>query len=568
MKSRRRRSLLAKLIVAFTAGVGVIAAVVVIVVLLGTGGSPPASPATGAASVVPGDALAYIHLSIDPARPAVKRALALVGRFPAYPMLSAAQSARLRALFGTSGSDDFATEIRPWLGKEAALALLGRGAAVTASLIVLDVSDRPRARAFLNRARVIPAGTYAGTSLLRTPSGVQIAFVGHYLAVGPDADVRAAIDVAAGRRPSLQSSSAYQQAAAGEPPDRVLDAYASATGVQRLLATKRGLLGALGALLYRPALLGSSVSVSPPPGVSARSGASLQVRVRLHSALDPALARVGAAGSTKFEPTLQRMIPAGSPVMLDITDLARVAPGVLGAGAAAGVAGGVAPLLARLGSALGAEGVAVHDIVSLFDGETVLALAPGAPASRSRSLPPPAGSRTGGRSRAPTLVIVTRTANEALARMELAALESPLAQLFPAPTSGPGQTPEFNDRQVDGITAHQLSLAPGLEFDYAVFYGLVVVSTSLDGIAGVVEHARSLPMDPGYQATLGAHPQRVSSLLYLDFGQLLRLGAQTGLTRGPRSRAVRRDLAPIRAVGVTSTIGQSDRTTALVFQVR
>ena len=74
--------------------------------------------------------------------------------------------------------------------------------------------------------------------------------------------------------------------------------------------------------------------------------------------------------------------------------------------------------------------------------------------------------------RAPALIIVTRTRNEAQTKTELASAEVPLAQLFPAPLAGPGQAPEFNDRQVAGITAHQLALAPGLEIDYAVFDGL------------------------------------------------------------------------------------------------
>ena len=59
--------------------------------------------------------------------------------------------------------------------------------------------------------------------------------------------------------------------------DRVLDVYASVAGVRRLLAPQGGVLGALGVLLYQPALTGVTVSLSPATG-----GA----RVRVHSALE------------------------------------------------------------------------------------------------------------------------------------------------------------------------------------------------------------------------------------------------------------------------------------------
>src|SRR5437764_10497609 len=49
---------------------------------------PP--PATGAAALVPADALAYVHLSTDPSRPAVRQALDLARRFPDAPLLLAA----------------------------------------------------------------------------------------------------------------------------------------------------------------------------------------------------------------------------------------------------------------------------------------------------------------------------------------------------------------------------------------------------------------------------------------------------------------------------------------------
>jgi hypothetical protein len=241
------------------------------------------------------------------------------------------------------------------------------------------------------------------------------------------------------------------------------------------------------------------------------------------------------------------MIPSGSMLSLDVTALDRLAPRVLDAGAAGGVGGGIGPLLRRLGAALTSEGVNMQQILSIFHGETAVAIVPHA--------------------HTPALTIVARTSDEAGTRAALAALELPLEQLFPPASSGPGQAPLFNDRQVAGITAHQLSLAPGLEFDYAVFDGLVVVSTSLDGIAGVAGDPHRLIDDPAYRATLGVRPERVSSLLFLDFSQLLSVGEQTGLTRSARYRALAPDLRKIRAVGLNSTSGEADSTAELLLQI-
>ena len=218
------------------------------------------------------------------------------------------------------------------------------------------------------------------------------------------------------------------------------------------------------------------------------------------------------------------------------------------AGAAGGVAGRIGPLLSRLGSALSSEGVNVRDVVSIFHGETAVAI----------------GGPSAG---APSLLIVSRTRDEAGARAALAELQTPLAQLFSPTGSGAGQAPVINDRDVAGVSIQQLSLAPGLEFDYAVAGGLVIVSTSLDAVTSVIEHARALQDDAAYRSAMPNRPQRVTSLLFLDFSQLLSFGEQTGLTRSARYRALRADLDKIRTVGLDSTSGEADSTAELFLQI-
>jgi hypothetical protein len=412
-----------------------VAAVAVVVPIVALSGSGEAAPDSAAASVVPADALAFISVSTDPTRPAVEQVLALAKEFPGYAAARSALLARLSALVSGSRRAGFSNRLPSWTGGEAAIAVLDTNTATAGSLIALEVSDRTRAAMSLDRSGATARGSYKGTPLLGYASGTELAFVRQFLVLGQDASVRAAIDAAAGASPSLASSSGYRRAASAEPADRVLDAYASVAGLRRILSARTGALGALGRLLDQPALEGLTVSISPAPG-----GA----RIRVHSALDPSLVRVAGGRAEPFTPSLARELPSGSTLMLDVSDLSRVVPRVLGAGAgaAAGFAGGLAPLLGRLGTALGSEGVDIKGVLSaIFGAETAVAIVP--------------------RASTPALVVIARVSNEARARSQLAALELPLAELFPAPNSGPGGTPTFNDVQVDGITAHQLALNPG-----------------------------------------------------------------------------------------------------------
>lgn len=517
--------------------VAVIVAAAVAGLALALGGPGTEPPATGAAAMVPGDALVYIHLSTDSHRPAVRDALSTGRRFPDFPLAGAALTSRLDAIAAGGRPVDFQRDIRPWLGKEAALALLDTATSTAGSLIVLDVSDRSRAQRFIDDAGAAQVAIYRHTRLYGYRRGAELAFSGHYLLLGQDASVRAGLDAAAGAVPSLARTAAYERAAAGEPADRFLDAYASAAGVRRVLGSRGGALGALGVLLYQPALSGVTASISA-------GGAT--ARIRVHTVLDPALART-APKARSFSPSLAGEAPSGSMLLLDAAGLDRLAPRVLSAAAAGGIAGQVGPLLSRLGAALGAEGVNVQQITSLFSGESAVAVTPTA--------------------HAPALVIVTRTRDETRAKSELAALEVPLAQLFPAPASGSGQVPQFNDHTIDGVTAHQLALSPGLQIAYAVFDNLIVVSTSLDGIAGVIAHDHALTGDSGYHLVLGSHPEQVTSLLFLDLSQLLSLGEQTGLARSTRYRGLRPDLDKVRAVGLSSTSGGTDSTAELTLQI-
>jgi len=502
-------------------------------VVLATAGSGPAPPATGAAAIVPANALAYVSLSTDTGRSPVSDARKLAARFPDWPLVETAALNRLRPLVAGSSSADLVTQVRPWLGDQVSLALIAGPNGVAQPLVVLDVARAAQARAFVKSAGATPAGAYDGVRVMAYASGTELAFVGHYLVAGPDAGVRAALDSARGRGRALSHDPAYMRAVAGEPDDRVLDAYLPAAGVHRLLAARTGVVGAIGALLDRPGLQGAALSLSPTA-----SGA----RVQLHSVLGGAT--TPAAGRS-FTPTLQSVLPSGSTLMLDVDGLSQAAPRLLGAAATAGIAGNVGPLLRRVGSALTAQGVNVKHVLSLFGGETAVALSPGP---------------------SPALLIVSRVRDQAAARSELAALEGPVTSLFSPGGSAGGQVPELADRVIGGATVHEVGLGPGLQLDYAVFNGLVVVSTSLSAIDGVAQRSHALASDAAYRATLPDQPARLSSLVFGDVGQLLALGEQTGLTGGAGSALP--DLSKLHAIGLSSTSGDHDTTTELSLEIR
>ena len=526
---RRRRAAL---------GLAGLLIVIVAAVIVIAGGGGADGPPTGAAALIPSDALGYVHVSLDRSRPAVRQALTVAARFPDFPLALGAVETRLLAIVA-GGQSASIPQVSPWLGSEAALALLNTPSSTAGSLIVLDVHDRAMAAGFVRAHGAVAAGSYRGTALLAYRTGLQLAFVSHYLVLGQDASVRAAIDVAGGRVSSLAASGVYQRAAAAEPSGRVLDAYASLAGVRRLLAPQGGVVGAVGSLLYQPALQGVALSLTPTA-----QGARMQI----HSALDPSLTKLSRPATSVFTPTLESVMPSGAILVFDVAGLDRVAPSVLNAGAAAGVAGGLGPLLSRLGTALTAEGVNVKQLTSIFHPETAAAIVPHA-----------------GR---PALVLVARTRDPAQTRTELAGAEAPLEQLFtPTSSSGPGKVPVFNDRVVGGITAHQLQLANGFELDYAVFRGLVVISTSLDGVAAIADRSHALTSDPGFRFALGARPSRVTALVYLDVGRLLTLGEQTGLTSSRTYQLLRSDLAKVTAVGLSSTRTASATDSELAIHV-
>jgi hypothetical protein len=510
-----------------------VAVVVVVVVLAAGGGTEP--PATGAARLVPADALAYVHVSTDSDREDVQRAMKLLNRFPTLPRVRDTLVRRLTTL-GTGVS--FGKDVRPWLGKEAALALLNTRTQTAGSLVVVGVADRAKAQAFLRRVGG-PAGSvaYRGTRITNY-NNVATAFVGRYLVIAPMASVRGAIDASAGRVPSLARDRTFRTATTDLPDGRVIDAYASPDGVARVLAPQRGALGAAGALLDQPGLRGTALALT-----ARDNGAQLEV----HSVLAP-----GQARPKPFSPKLLGSVPGNAMAYIGLTRLDRAASRLLTAGLAGGGAGAqITGLLQRAQRDLQRRtGVNLRqDVLPLFQGEVALWLSPAVPA--------------------PVLSLIGATDDENATREAFAKLQIPLAKLLAPPGASGGTVPSWQEQDLgDGVQDFQLRIASGVELDYAVFDGKLVVSTSLAGVRAVKQGKTHLTDDGGFQATLGDRPGKVTSLVFLNFSQLLALGERTGLSDSRAYLSVREDLRKVKAVGASATGSGGESTTKVFIQIQ
>ena len=204
---------------------------------------------------MPRNALVYGHANVEPNSDQWRFAGEVVRKLPTLRRL------RERALRSLSRGDralDFDTSLRPWIGDEAAIALLPDGRRAS-SLILVRVADQARARDFLRGAGTPREQRHKGITV-RSYGDLATAFVGNFLAIGRPEHVRAAIDTRGGG--SLGDDSVFRSAVRGlEAEDPIAYAYASQDGVSRLLREQGGLVARVGGLLERPGLRAAAASV-------------------------------------------------------------------------------------------------------------------------------------------------------------------------------------------------------------------------------------------------------------------------------------------------------------------
>jgi hypothetical protein len=513
---------------------GAVALLAVLLLVRACGGADE-PPKSEAASFFPDTSLVFASLSTDGDRDAVQRAVDVAERFGAY---DANRDALLKRLAGDDKPVDAEKDVAPWLGDEAAFALIDTGNETAGSLLALEVTDEDAARKFLERnPRDAVRKSYKGRDTVRYGQ-VTTAFVADYLVIGQDPTVQAAIDREVSNAKPLSESETYERAIEGLPDGRVVTAYASADGLRRLLAPQGSLLGALAATLDQPGLQGVALAAE------ARDDDTL--RIQAHSTLDRA--QQGRAGFKPFTPGLIDDVPEDALAYLGASGVSGALQRlVVSAVAGTGQGGEVTELLSRLGTELDKQtgGGLQDDLLKLFDGEVGLVIEQRVPA--------------------PVFSIVTRTDDEEGTRRTLDRLRDPLAKLL-----RPAGEPElrWSPQDIDGADGWTLTLPNGAQITYAVTGGKLILSTSPEGIRAIASGDGSLAGADAFEDVLGDRPEEVGTLGFLDFSQLLELGEQTGLNDSQAYQRVREDLRRVRAVGVSSTSSEGESTAEILVSIR
>ena len=464
-------------------------------------------PGGEAAGLVPASALAFVRLSTDPEDAAARRLTALAPRVPGYLAL---RDAALTTVSPAPGAFDPRRDVRPWLGNEAAVALVDVGGGRFGSIVLAQVRSRPRAEALLQRVAGGKGGVrYRGSVLRRFGTNAAV-FAKGFLIAGPEAAVRRAVDVARGEAPALAEAPTFK--AALEGARQPLQGYLSARGLRGYVRGQGGVAAAVAAIVDRPELRGVGASLRAD-----RRG--LQVHTRL----------MGTAGS-EFRPRLLDGVPAEAIATLAGPSFAAAVQAAQRAGASAALDEVRTTL--QEASSLDLD----RDVLGRLRGEFTAWLEPG-----------PA---------APVITLAARTSDPAGMREVLARLQDPLARAL---AGDQGVTPAFEARAIAGADAFTLDVADGFAPTYTVIGDTVVVSTSPAGLERFRARTPRLRASRGFRAAVPRISPKIESLGFVDVRQLLVLGEQTGLTADV--------LRPVRAAAAVIEREKDDTTAELSFEI-
>ena len=540
--STRRRLALALGILAAAA---LVAFVAVPALPCGAPGGEVCPPADEAIRLVPDDAVAYLHLNVDPDT----EQFADLGKVAARMPLIAEQAVErlLAQLPGPHGRQpDFARDIEPWFEGEAALAVVPAGATTAEEVQLLEASDKDDAEAF---ADAIASGrtrtsTYRDIDVQVDRRGLATALVGGFLAIGRRSGVREAIDAKGGAEGTgpLAKDEAAQAVRDALPDERLADAYLSEDGIARFVASPRGALATVAPAVSPGASTGIAAAL-----VTGDEGLELSVR----SNLDPARARAHPgffAAFPRFVPTLAALLPRDSLGYVGIGEPQKTLQALLEQASAeeAGPASAVANLTRRARK-LG-DVNPTQDLLPTLGTEAAFALEPS---------PSDTGGKHKGGKRAGVAVPISATpflefvgagvdakrATEALAR-----LEAPIAEALKPGRSA--QAPVFSDHRIGHVSAHSLRLSPTVNLTYAVAGALLVIATDPVGVEQVAAGEGGLKgVDLFEEATNGLSVD-VSVLGYLNLRGLVALGEAAGLAEDPAYVTFAPEIRSLKALGL------------------
>jgi hypothetical protein len=486
------------------------------------------APSNETIGYVPSDAALYAHVTVNSDSHQWDLAEDLRGELPNFTAL-------LRSVTGAVAIPggrqiDLPREVLPWAKDDLALiGVPGAGATVPEAYVV-GVGDAGKADQFL--AGLSPGGASKqtkvdGGTLTTYSSGLATGRFGDDALFGSLEAVRAALDAKAGRAPQLSGSD--QASPLEELPDvRLAELYLSRAGVERLLTGRTG--GA------------SQLDTFVDYGATTAMAASFRVRddgleIHLDSTLDPKLEQQSPtvfADLPRFEPSLADEAGARALGYVGVGELGPAfnrALATAGAGGQ-GLAGSLRALAQRLQKEAGVD--PLQDLLPALGGQAAL-------------LAEPTDS-------VPYATLVVEGVDEKKATDALAALQGPLARSVTAGAQGA----RFETKEVDGVDVHSLAVSPQVDLSYAVFDGMLVVSTKPDGIAQVRSNGDDLADNGSYKAATDRLPSSVSALVFLNLEEVFGLAQQAGLATDPLYASLSEDISRIGSLGLAVTGSSSE----------
>ena len=493
----------------------------------------PCGPPDEAAALVPADAYAYLHLQADPDS---EQAQALAEFANRLPQLSQVAGEALAGAIGRPEALGLLGSIGPWLGDEAAFAMVRGGGGEPSPLALFAVGDRGGASSFASRlgGGAGEAVRYRGAELTTYPGGLTTALHEDFLLLGSSFVVRSAIDAGADGD-SLAGDEAAEQVRLELPESRLADLYVSEAGAEALLAGRGTIRQQADTFLDIDATEGIGVALA-----AGADGLGLSVV----SLLDPERTAVDPgffSAFPGFQPQAAEAFGADTLAMLDFSDPSQTVRGLLDQASAASPS--LTEAFDRLAAGLRRGGVDLEgELLPLLRGEAAIAFA--APEGLPRA------------------TLVATGVDESEIRPAVAALQAPLIDAInPAQT---GQAPVFSEIEIAGVTAQSLRLTPVIELTYAVKGDTLAISTDPSGVEDVLGGGPALAGQPAYKAVANPPGTRISALVFVDIAGLAKVAESQAIVRIRGYARFRSEIGRLAALGLTVE-SDEDRLQTSVF---
>ncbi|MEW6582176.1 MAG: DUF3352 domain-containing protein, partial [Actinomycetota bacterium] len=464
------------------------------------GGKSTGAEPGAVASFIPAGAPMYAEVSTDFAGPQWTQLQALAAKFPAFPDLRE----KLTEGFESEGVD-FARDVQPLLGKDAAVGLLevkardlSSGALTTPGAAAAAADDQPfvaaveiaegkdaDALAFVTK-KATKAGTIGGVDYYRSSDpdddGIVAVTDGTVLFAEGEAELKAALDAhAAGGDATVAGNDKVTDTLGKLPADVFAQVYVDLGAVLKQSSNSSAQLKQLEAFgLSTDTAFGLSLSAEPTglrlKGVVTGSGAK------------------AVAGTEEFTPTLTANVPGDALAYVGFNNLAGLVASALDTLKKANpdVGSQISALSAQLPVFLG--GVTVDDLKALTQKEHALVVTRG-------------GAY-------PTGALLLQVDDAARAQKTLDGLKA-LVPLI-AGQIGADDVPSWRTVTEAGVTGQELPLSEKAGVVYGTKDGLAVVGTQPAALALLTAPAASLAADKDFaDATVGM-PDKVGALAWID----------------------------------------------------